>query len=43
MTTPAGKTLNFIKMIKSFREVIKINIDFIRFVSLYPDHGVAYK
>ena len=43
MTTPAGKTLNFFKMIKSFRDVIKINIDFICFVSLYPDHGVAYK
>ena len=43
MTTPAGKTLNFIRMSKSFRAVIKINSDFIRFVSLHPDHGVAYK
>ena len=43
MTISAGKTLNFVKMIKSFRDLIKINIDFIRFVSLYPDHGVAYK
>ena len=43
MTTPAGKTLNFIRMSKSFRAVIKINHDFIRFVSLHPDHGAAYK
>ena len=43
MTTPAGKTLNFIRMSKSFRAVKKINHDFIRFVSLHPDHGEAYK
>ena len=43
MTTPAGKTLNFIRMSKSFRAVIKVNGDFIRFISLQPDHGSAYK
>ena len=43
MTTPAGKTLNFIRMSKSFRAVIKVNGDFIRFISLHPDHGAAYK
>ena len=42
MTTPAGKTLKFIRMSKSFRVVIKINSDFIRFVSLHPDHDSAY-
>ena len=43
MTTPAGKTLNFIRMSKSFMAVIKINGDFILFIPLYPDHGAAYK
>ena len=43
MTTPAGKTLNFIRMSKSFRAVIKVNGDFISFLSLQPDHGSAYK
>ena len=43
MATPAGKNLNFIRISKSFRAVIKINSDLIIFVSLQPDHGAAYK
>ena len=43
MTTPSGKTLYSIRMSKSFRAVIMIDGDFIRFVSLHPDHDSAYK
>ena len=42
MTTPSGKTLYSIRMSRSFRAVITIEGDFIRFVSLHPDHDSAY-
>ena len=41
--TPNGKTLYSIRMSKSFRAVICIEDDFIRFISLHPDHESAYK
>ena len=41
--TPNGKTLYSIRMSKSFRAVICIEDDFIRFISLHPDHDTAYK
>jgi len=41
--TPNGKTLYSIRMSKSFRAVICIEDEFIRFISLHPDHESAYK
>ena len=41
--TPNGKTLYSIRMSKSFRAVICIEDDFIRFISLHPGHDTAYK
>ena len=41
--TPNGKTLYSIRMSKSFRAVICIEDDFIRFISLHPDHESAYQ
>ena len=41
--TPNGKTLYSIRMSKSFRAVICIEADFIRFISLHPGHDTAYK
>ena len=41
--TPNGKTLYSIRMSKSFRAVICIEDEFIRFISLHPDHDSAYK
>ena len=41
--TPNGKTLYSIRMSKSFRAVICIEDDFIRFILLHPDHESAYK
>ena len=41
--TPNGKTLYSIRMSKSFRAVICIEDDFIRFISLHPDHDTVYK
>ena len=41
--TPNGKTLYSIRISKSFRAVICIEDDFIRFISLHPDHDTAYK
>ena len=41
--THNGKTLYSIRMSKSFRAVICIEDDFIRFISLHPDHDTAYK
>ena len=41
--TPNGKTLYSIRMSKSFRAVICIEDDFIRFISLHPVHESAYK
>ena len=42
LKTPSGKILNYIRMSKSFWTMIKNNCDFIRFISLQPDHDVAY-
>ena len=41
--TPAGKTIYSIRMSKSFRAVINIEGDYIRFISLHTDHDSAYK
>ena len=43
LKTSNGKTLYSIRMSKSFRAVICIEDDFIRFISLHPDHNSAYK
>ena len=43
LKTSNGKTLYSIGMTKSFRAVICIEDDFIRFISLHPDHDSAYK
>ena len=43
LKTSNGKTLYSIRMSKSFRAVICIEDDFIRFISLHPDHDTAYK
>ena len=43
LKTSNGKTLYLIRMSKSFRAVICIEDDFIRFISLHPDHDSAYK
>ena len=43
LKTSNGKTLYSIRMSKSFRAVICIEDDFIRFISLHPDHDSAYK
>ncbi len=38
-----GNALYSIRINKSFRAVITIENDFMRFVSLHPDHDSAYK
>ena len=43
LKTSNGKTLYSIRMSKSFRAVICIEDDFIRFISLHPNHDSAYK
>ena len=43
LKTSNGKTLYSIRMSKSFRAVICIEDDFIRFISLHPGHDSAYK
>mgnify|MGYP000162063428 CR=1 FL=1 len=43
LKTSNGKTLYSIRMSKTFRAVICIEDDFIRFISLHPDHDSAYK
>ena len=43
MTSPAGETLYSIRVSKSFRAVVTIENDFLRFVSLHPDHDSSYK
>ena len=43
LKTSNGKTLYSIRMSKSYRAVICIEDDFIRFISLHPDHDSAYK
>ena len=42
MTTPSGKILYSMRMSRSFRVVITIEGEIIRFVSLHPDHDSAY-
>ena len=42
MTTPSGKTLYSIRMSRSFRAVITIEGDLIRFISLQPDPDSVY-
>ncbi len=43
LKTSNGKTLYSIRMSKSFRAVICIEDEFLRFISLNPDHDSAYK
>jgi hypothetical protein len=43
MKSPAGKTLYSIRVTRSFRAVLAIENDYLRFVSLHPDHDSAYK
>ena len=43
LKTSNGKTLYSIRMSMSFRAVICIEDDFIRFISLHLDHDSAYK
>ncbi len=43
LKTSNGKTLFSIRMSKSFRAIICIEDNFIRFISLHPDHDSAYK
>ena len=43
LKTSNGKILYSIRMSKSFRVVICIEDDFIRFISLHPNHDSAYK
>ena len=43
MKSPAGKTLYSIRVTRSFRAVLTIDRDYLRFVSLHPDHDSAYK
>jgi len=43
INSPAGKVLYSIRMSRSFRAVVTIEGEFIRFVSLHPDHDSAYQ
>jgi len=43
MKSPAGKTLYSIRVTRSFRAVLTIDSNYLRFVSLHPDHDSAYK
>ena len=43
MKSPAGKTLYSIRVTRSFRAVMVIESNYLRFVSLHPDHDSAYK
>ena len=43
INSPAGKVLYSIRMNRSFRAVVTIEGEFIRFVSLHPDHDSAYQ
>lgn len=43
ISSPAGRVLYSIRMNKSFRAVVTIEGEFIRFVSLHPDHDSAYR
>ncbi len=43
ISSPAGRVLYSIRMNRSFRAVVTIEGEFIRFVSLLPDHDSAYQ
>ena len=43
INSPAGKVLYSIRMSRSFRAVVTIEGEFIRFVSLHPGHDSAYQ
>lgn len=43
ISSPAGKVLYSIRVNRSFRAVVTIEGEFIRFVSLHPDHDSAYQ
>ena len=42
MKSPAGKPLYSIRVTRSFRAVLTIDNDYLRFVSLHPGHDSAY-
>lgn len=43
MKTKKGKALYSIRITRSFRAVISVEGDFLRFISLHPNHDSAYK
>ncbi len=43
MKTRKGNPLYSIRITRSFRAVISIHGDYLRFISLHPDHDSAYK
>jgi len=43
MKSPAGKSLYSLRVSRSFRAVLTIENDYLRFVSLHPDHDSAYR
>ncbi|MCF8127127.1 MAG: hypothetical protein K9N10_01320 [Deltaproteobacteria bacterium] len=43
MKTRKGNSLYSIRITRSFRAVISIQDDYLRFISLHPDHDSAYK
>ncbi len=43
MKTRKGNPINSIRITRSFRAVISIDSDYLRFISLHPDHDSAYK
>jgi len=43
MKTRKGNPLYSIRITRSFRAVISIDGDYLRFISLHPDHDSAYK
>ena len=43
MKTRKGNPLYSIRITRSFRAVISIDGDYLRFISLHPDHNSAYK
>ncbi len=43
MKTRKGNPLYSIRITRSFRAVVSIEGDYLRFISLHPDHDSAYK
>jgi len=43
MKTRKGNPIYSIRITRSFRTVISIEDDYLRFISLHPDHDSAYK